>query len=374
MPPRPHIVLADDLTGAAEIAACARQAGRRALVLTRPPLAPVDADVLVLDTATRLSTPAQAARRLRAWVATLVRLPHAGFFLKVDSVLRGPVLAKIAGATRALDLSRVLLVSANPTLGRVIRDGRYFVGGVPLHETAFARDPHHPRTSSDPLALLGRPRGLPLVLGRAKAPELPARGIVCGEASAIDDIRHWAGLLTADILPVGGVDFFRAWLGARFRQPARQPALRLYGPALLLHGTTVTPADPGALFFQARRAPAVATISAHLSLHGAAIVAAPVARLSSPGAPAAISREFARIAVALKKKKHFQHLLIAGGATAADVLPALGWTTLEVLRVWAPGVVTLRPLAEPDATVTLKPGSYDWPDELRDAMPSELFN
>jgi uncharacterized protein YgbK (DUF1537 family) len=374
MPPRPHIVLADDLTGAAEIAASARQAGRRALVLTCPPEAPVDADVLVLDTGTRLATPAFAARRLRALVALLARIPNAGFFLKVDSVLRGPVLGQIAGATRALGLSRALLVPANPSLGRIILNGRYFVGGVPLHETAFAHDPHHPRTTSEALALLGRAPRLSLALCTTKCADFSSHGVVFGEASTADDIRYWAGCLSADILPVGGVDFFRAWLGVRARKPARQPALRLYGPALLLHGTTATPADAEALFFKARRAPSVATISAHLSLHGAAIVAAPAGRLTSPDAPAAISREFARVAVALKNQNMFQHLLIAGGATAADVLPALGWTTLEVLRVWGPGVVTLRPLAEPNATVTLKPGSYAWPTELRDAMPSELFN
>ena len=374
MSPRPHIVLADDLTGAAEIAASARQAGRRALVLTRPPDVPVDADVLVLDTGTRLARPTVAARRLQDWVTQLARLPHAGFFLKVDSVMRGPVLGQIAGATRALGISRALLVPANPSLGRVIQNGRYLVGGVPLHETAFAHDPHHPRLTSEALALLGRSPRLPLALLPATCTDLPLRGVVCGEVAAAEDIRHWAGLLSADTLPVGGVDFFRAWLGARARRPARLPVLRLYGPALLLHGTTATPADAGALFFQARRAPSIANISAHLSLHGAAIVAAPAGRLTSPDAPAAISREFARVAVALRKKNRFQHLLIAGGATAADVLPALGWTTLEVLRVWGPGVVTLRPLSEPEATVTLKPGSYSWPAELRDAMPAELFN
>ncbi len=374
MSPRPHIVLADDLTGAAEIAACARLAGRRVLVLTRPPDVPVDADVIVLDSGTRLATPDFAARRLRAWVSQLARLPHTGFFLKVDSVLRGPVLGQIAGATQALGLSRALLVPANPSLGRTIQNGKYLVGGVPLHETAFAHDPHHPRRTSEALALLGRSPRLPLTLLPAKSSDLPTSGVVCGEVSESADIRHWAGLLTPGILPVGGVDFFRAWLGARARRPARLSALRLYGPALLLHGTTATPADPGALFFKARRAPSVAAITAHLSLHGAAIVAAPAGRLRSPDAPAAISREFARVAVALRKKNRFQHLLIAGGATAADVLPALGWTSLEVLRVWGPGVVTLRPLSEPEATVTLKPGSYSWSEELRDAMPSELFN
>ena len=226
MTPRPHIVLADDLTGAAEIAAIARQAGRSVIVLTRPPDAPVDADLLVLDTDTRLLPPALAARRVRAWTSRLARtIPrHAGVFLKVDSVLRGPVLAQLAAVARALGRSRTLLVPANPSLGRVIRGGRYFIHGRFLHETAFASDPHHPRNTSDALALLGRARNTPRVCLPAKSTELPARGVILGEAANSGDIRRWRRHLDSDTLPAGGADFFRTWLGVRASGQPRLPA------------------------------------------------------------------------------------------------------------------------------------------------------
>ena len=65
-------------------------------------------------------------------------------FKKVDSVLRGPVAAEIEAALDGLGLDRAVLVPANPSRGRIIRDGAYFMDGVPLDETEFADDPMHP--------------------------------------------------------------------------------------------------------------------------------------------------------------------------------------------------------------------------------------
>ncbi len=376
MPRRPHIVLADDLTGAAEIAAIARRSGRRAIVLTQPPATPVDADLLVLDTDTRLLSPTLAARRVRAWTARLARAQpkHRGMFLKVDSVLRGPVLAQLAAATRALGLSRAILVPANPSLGRVIRGGRYFIHGRFLHETAFARDPHHPRDSSEVLTLLGRVPRTSRVCLPANTADLPEHGVILGEAASSADIRRWRSHVDADTLAAGGADFFRAWLGARAPAQPAAPPPRFTGATLLLHGTTAGPAGEAALAFRGLRAPATATVAEQLAKRRAAVVAAPARRLADPASPASLSTAFAKLAVELRHREAFRHLLVAGGATAAAVLSALDWTALEVVHVWAPGVVTLRPLAEPAFFVTLKPGSYPWPDALRRALPTRILS
>jgi uncharacterized protein YgbK (DUF1537 family) len=362
---RPSIVLADDLTGAAEIAAIAHQAGLSAVVLTRLPRRPCDADVIVFDTDTRLASPARAARRVRAWTARLAAQPHAGFFKKVDSVLRGPVLAELAACATSLGLRRTLLVPANPSLGRVIRDGHYSIEGTPLHETAFARDPHHPRTTSSVLALLGA-TAHPSVSCRSPGSRTPRTGIIVGESATADDIMHWAGAVNRPTLPAGGADFFRAWLQTRVRQLRPAPDYSLPpGGILLLHGTTTGPVNARALAFRGRRAPAAGAVLAALRRHGAVAVAAAPATLHDPDAPAAVSRGFAGLASRLHAAGAFRHLLIAGGATAATVLRTLGWSALKVVRVWSPGVVTLQPAAAPGFAVTLKPGSYPWPANLR---------
>jgi len=367
MPSLPHLVLADDLTGAAEVAAIAHQAGLSAVVLTRLPVRPVLADVVVFDTNTRLASPGEAARRVRAATAQMHRWPHAGFFVKVDSVLRGEVRAQLAACARALGRSRTILVPANPSLGRVIRDGRYAVDGHPLHETAFAHDPHHPRATDDVKKLLG-PGRAPFAVCLPRAHRLPRTGLVVGEATSPGDITRWAGRVDGDTLAAGGGDFFRAWLATQNDTRRAVPAYRLpAGGTLLLHGTTVGPVNARALHFRGLRPPATAAVRAALADGGAVAVAPVPWTLGQRGAPATISRGFAALTRSLHGAGAFRHLLVAGGATAATVLRALGWSELKVVRNWDQGVVTLQPVAEPGFAVTMKPGSYRWPANLRRA-------
>lgn len=404
MPSRPLIVLADDLTGAAEVAAIAHEAGLRSVVVTQVPRAPIEADVLVLDTDTRLASPARAARRVRAWAARLSQLPHAGVFKKTDSVLRGPVLAELQACATTLGFRRALLLAGNPTLGRTIREGRCYIGAKPIDRTAFARDPHHPARSAAVLDLL-HAANMPGVTYRTPDDKLPAAGVIVGEHRSAADTARWVRIVNKHTLPAGGADFFRAWLQARISPPSgeiKSPQLRSFraqrglsslaetveskpgairpspwdqlypdrraASALLLHGTTASTAAAGTLFFNGLRPPPAVRVVSAMRQRGAVSVAATPFTLKDPLAPAKIAAGFARLALELRDREAFRHLLIAGGATAATVLRALNWTHLTVVRVWGPGVVSLQP-AGLDFTVTLKPGSYPWPAGIRRAVP-----
>ncbi len=374
MPRPPRIVLADDLTGAAEVAAVAHAAGWRAMVLTRALPCPLETDVLVLDLNTRLARASSAARIAGNGLKKLAPYaPAAEVFCKFDSVLRGPVLAQLAAATRAAGRSRALLVPANPSLGRVLHQGRLSIAGRPLHETNFARDPSHPRTSSDVLALLGRSRRLRVAVVTPATDVSSATGILVGEAASATEVEHWASTLTPDTLPAGAADFFRAWLGRNPAHLVRADAPHLAAPALLLHGTTANPAPTGAHRLTPDAAANLVAIADQLRLRQGATLAAPAVHTDSADAAANVRTGFARAVAALHRQHAFKHLLVAGGATAAAALSGLGWHQLDVLHVWAPGVVSLRPLAAPDHTLTLKPGSYPWPDQLRQALPLSLF-
>lgn len=369
----PIIVLADDLTGAAEIAAVAHAFGLRAAVLTGGSARRVKADVIVHDTDTRLLPADEAARRVRAVTLRVKRQPHAGFFKKTDSVLRGPVLAELEACAAALGRRRVLLVPCNPSLGRFIHDGRYFIAGRPLDRTIFAQDPHHPRKTASVVALLGEDGASPVVC-LPPASRLPGSGVVIGEADSPADVTVWAGQVNGHTLPAGGADFFRAWLQTRRRRKSPARPVLSTGATLLLSGTataTTTPAHwlPGAaLAFHGARPPAVSRITQLLGQKGFAAVLTDHTVARDRRAPAAITRGFVRLARQLHGNAAFRHLLIAGGATAGAILHELGWTKLQVLRVWSPGVVTLCPPGESGVTVTLKPGSYDWPDDLWAAL------
>lgn len=366
---RPLIVLADDLTGAAEVAAIAHEAGLHVVILTRLPRQPIAADVLVLDTDTRLDPSARARRRVRSRAALLSALPHAGVFKKTDSVLRGPVLAELAACSAAFGLRRTLLVAGNPSLGRTIRAGSCYIAGQLINQTAFATDPHHPARSAAVLDLL-HATGRADVFCHAPGNSLPRHGIIVGEHRSTADTTHWLRALDKHTLPAGGADFFRAWLHSRIPPRTRPSASEAPpGPVLLLHGTTATPAANCALLFKGVRPPAASRVCLDLRRHGAAAVAASPSTRNDPLAPARIALGFASLARALRTTSHpFRHLVIVGGATAASVLRTLGWNRLTVLQVWAPGVVSLQP-AGTRLTITLKPGSYPWPAGLQRVAP-----
>jgi uncharacterized protein YgbK (DUF1537 family) len=369
---RPIIVLADDLTGAAEVGALAHEAGLRVVVVTKVPRAAIETDVLVLDTNTRLVTPGRAAGRVKSRAARLSARPHSGVFKKTDSVLRGPVLAELSACAAAFGLQRTVLVAGNPSLGRTIHKGRCYIDGQAIDQTPFARDPHHPARSAEVLDLLHAAGRADVHYLNPKSP-LPTRGVIVGEHHCAADTAQWVLAVDKHTLPAGGADFFRAWLASRIpdrRRPSsgESPA----GPALLLHGTTASIAGQAALLFNGLRPPPVTRVALALRQRGAAAVSATKLTLNDPAAPAQIATGFAGLALALRDAGAFRHLLIAGGATAATVLSALGWNRLSVRRVWGPGVVSLQP-DDHAITITLKPGSYPWPAELQSLYP-HLFS
>jgi hypothetical protein len=188
------VVIADDFSGAAELADIAVRAGLRAEL--QMDFAPdSDADVLCIDADTRSLSSDAAAARFAEMGRVLAAVRPALVFKKCDSVLRGHIAAESRALAAALGKKRVLLVPANPSRGRVIRDGTYFVNGVPLAETAFAADPEHPRRTSRVGELLGDACGL-------ECPDVPDAATVAALAQTVD----------GDTLPVGAADFFAALL------------------------------------------------------------------------------------------------------------------------------------------------------------------
>ena len=144
------LVIADDLTGAADCAAPSAAVGCSALVLLHSPDAQEsetgwpDTDILSIDANTR-SLPAEQASKS---VTRLVRLcdshnaPHLGYvlFKKIDSTLRGNVAAELSAllnirrSTSHAKLS-ILMAPALPAQGRTTVGGRLLVHGVPLEKT-----------------------------------------------------------------------------------------------------------------------------------------------------------------------------------------------------------------------------------------------
>lgn len=135
------LVIADDLTGAADCGVACAGHGLRTLVALDD-CSDADADVLAIDADTRAAEPERAA----VITARLTR-EHAGgdevlLYKKMDSTLRGNVaveLAALLAVRRATACAGqrivVVLAPAFPANGRTTVKGRLLVRGVPLEQT-----------------------------------------------------------------------------------------------------------------------------------------------------------------------------------------------------------------------------------------------
>lgn len=124
-------VVADDLTGANDTAVQFSKQGFRAVVLLglgSISTQGLDADVVVVDTASRDSPPDSAAHAARAATAALRASGVALLYKKLDSTLRGNVATEIQAVVDAFDSPACLVAPAFPALQRVTLGGYQLAG------------------------------------------------------------------------------------------------------------------------------------------------------------------------------------------------------------------------------------------------------
>lgn len=143
-PPRVGI-LADDLTSAADGAGPFVGRGLSVLV-GRSCLPTASADVFAIDTGSR-SAGTGTAIALTEKFSTSLKSAEI-LYKTVDSTLRGHVRAEIGAALKASGRKKLVFAPAFPDAGRVTRNGIQLVDGVPVDQSAYARDPVHPATMS----------------------------------------------------------------------------------------------------------------------------------------------------------------------------------------------------------------------------------
>jgi len=131
----PHLIFADDLTGANATGAALRAAG--ASVVTGLQLREgASTDFFLLNTHTRERTDAAAYRMIREHIEAARSLGGFRIFgRRVDSTLRGPISGEIEGLLSAFPDARIAFVPAFPGSGRTMVEGRLLVYGVPVDET-----------------------------------------------------------------------------------------------------------------------------------------------------------------------------------------------------------------------------------------------
>lgn len=366
------LVIADDLSGAAEIAGIAARFGLPTRLL-RGRADGAYAGATVIDTDSRGRSVSDAAAIVRRCIADVRAGDFDLVFKKTDSVFRGHILAESEAILDRLGDNTAVLVPQNPSRGRTIEQGRYFVDGVPLDQTAFANDPVHPVRSADVLELLGHSDNR-VVRSAEALGILPSDQIIIGSARTTTDVQRWAITIARDTaLPVGGADFFKAILEARGLGPVAASITRLPGgPRLFICGSASRQGE--ALIARAHAAgievcampdsPEGWHRTVVAAMRRKEIAVATIGRQvdSAPGAAKTFERVLADLAQRVLGEISIQHLFLEGGATASAICHRMGWNELEICGELATGVVQMR--AGGGQSLVVKPGSYPWPDAV----------
>ena len=354
------VVIADDITGAAEIAGIAHAHGQQAHLVCASPAAvepcpavsPVYCDSVavtttVIATDTRSMSELDAAAETRR-IASAISHHTSPLFKKTDSALRGHVVAELTALMDVTGYQRAVYLPANPSKGRIIRKGIYYINEIPIHETAFNYDPEFPaRTSSL----------------RERFPDAEAKGIIMPDAESEDDIRRiirqyddgktiFAGAadlftLITPISPISPISPITPTTTLILCGSTQSKPLNLGIPIAPMPREVYDGEQGADYWFQSLATPATSLI-----------LTIPHTHRTGKEVAVHLRTVMAEMAHKLVRTHRPDHLIIEGGATAWATLQALGWTDFRIVSQIAPGVVQMS--ATNGTLVTLKPGSYPW--------------
>jgi uncharacterized protein YgbK (DUF1537 family) len=311
-------------------------------------------------------------------------------FKKTDSVLRGHILAELAAQLPIAQCDKAVLVPANPTLGRTIQNGRYFLHGQPVHETSFSEDPDFAIKSSSIEDML-KVNGHTVHIKKAHE-ALPAEGIIVGEATARQDLQAWAARIDHDTLAAGAAGFFEAILETKMALITRRQTAPLLhhnvaplsasSPSLFVCGSTFANSRNWVQKIQAANGPVCYMpeniiqsnytgryayvkwgneVEALIKKHGKAIIAIhPDANNGLPLEAAQMRQKMAGLVNEVLQRQIVKELFIEGGATAWSVVNASGLSQFFPVQEPGTGVVRMY-TSDAELCITVKPGSYPWP-------------
>ena len=122
------VVIADDFTGAAELAGISLRYGLSVTVYLDN-VVDADTDVVIISTDSRSMQKAAAVYCTAEAVETLMKYQPTLLYKKIDSVLRGYVMEELKVQMELTEKKKIFILPSNPSLGRTISDGEYFVQG-----------------------------------------------------------------------------------------------------------------------------------------------------------------------------------------------------------------------------------------------------
>ena len=203
------IVVADDFTGAAELAGIALRYG---LSLKICGVNEIEATCsnengCIVNTNSRSLEKKLALAQTKKTIAAIMQYQPSLLYKKIDSVLRGYVIDELKVQMELMGKSTALVVPSNPSLGRTIKDGVMYIQGVPVADTDFCNDPEFPITKSKVVAMLND-NSVHVV----EPNSILTAGILVASVNTAVDIENFAKHVHDTEVLAGAGDFFTALL------------------------------------------------------------------------------------------------------------------------------------------------------------------
>jgi len=365
-------VIADDITGGAEIAGIGLRYGLRVVLSTLSDIPCPDADLWVVSTDSRSMCREEA---FEVTIRTVENLKSKGIdtiFKKTDSVLRGHIVAELVAQLKAEGKKKVVLCPANPASGRKIMNGTYYIDGIPLHETGFSKDPDFPAKSSVVKEIVG--------IATVKHPDISIK-----DAASEEDLKSAARLRNHETILAGSAAFFAAFLVSLGYQSSAQktvfPALRnvlfVRGSAFAksrkeveksaTSGAYVTYLSPLIIDipdYQRKIDNYTTEVVSVLKNGDNAILAIGEPVLQGKEAADKIKNLMSEVVSNIVSAVNVNELVIEGGATTSAILYKLNYTQFIPTFEYAPGVVRMKIRDKTNMYITIKPGSYQFPEQV----------
>ena len=370
------VMIADDLSGAADCAVSCAVQGLRTVVQLSEALSSDPAQVLAIDAATRSMPADRAAATVERIVAMYEPAPGRVLFKKLDSLLRGHVGAELA-AMRCGQTPRVIVMApALPAQGRTTIDGCQCLNGQRLAAA------HAPKMLES-AGLTSAHINLALVRGGSR--KLATRmaelahahdALVC-DSETEADLQSIAAAVAA--LPQAGWDGSTIWAGssglarhipeaigiARAPGPIEEPRFR--GPILVVIGSHSPIAHEQASEAARSHGMTSVVLSPEIlregcgSALGGALASGNdvLAMIESRGETTEDPHLCSALAsIVLPHVDKVGALISTGGETARAVLAMSGITALRLLREVEPGVPLSVSSGAREMPVITKSGSF----------------
>lgn len=384
------IILADDLSGAMEVAAVFHRHRWRPRI---PFATAIESNaapgaINVISTETRNERPAAARQTLAALLATFPSANAGLLFKKIDSTMRGPVGAELAALRDAHPGRPVFITPANPVAGRVVRNGILYLDGAPITRSPFRNDPVCPVCHDDIATLILANGGETLAPALAALPLVTLREDTTGCAAFIrENTNAGRTLFACDAETAADLDALVQAAHLAHEQPILVGSGALAASlAATMPGTASDPGIPriphspvlfacGSMHPLSRRQMQQLNLPLH-TLHFDCNAAHSVvqnitnelARIGSaafvlePDQPVTAAHWLevtTRTVAAIHSRQRIGALFVTGGETARSVCQRLGGSALELLGEIEQGVAAARlDTATGPILVITKPGGF----------------